>query len=149
MFCLTIHLLLSRCQSDLKIGYLDDVTLGGRLESVTDEVEQLRLGAMDMGLVLNEGKCEVIAASSNLVLPPSFSHFTLVNTQDATLLGSPLLQGAVMDKTLGNHVASLRTASTRLCSLQSHDALGILKHSACQNSSTISEVHSVPTIQLY
>ena len=33
-----------------------------------------------------------------------------------------------MDKMLGGHVTSLKTASTRLCSLQSHDALVILKH---------------------
>jgi len=96
---------------------------------VAEEIEQLRLDALDLRLKLNEWKCEVIASSTNITLPPALSQFKPVDTCEATLLGSPLLQGSAMNKILESHVTSLRTASERLCLLQSHDALVIIKHS--------------------
>lgn len=130
LFCLTIQPLLSDCRSELRIGYLDDITLGGEIQILGDEVEKLRAGAGELGLALNEGKCEIITTMSTVSsLPNNFSQFNIVSAEDATLLGSPLLDGAAMDKVLGKHIANLKTASSRLSFLQSHDALVILKHS--------------------
>ena len=35
LFCLTLHPVLSRCSSELRIAYLDDITLGGNLASLS------------------------------------------------------------------------------------------------------------------
>ena len=93
------------------------------------EVERLRIASERMGLALNESKCEIITHTTNLPLPASISRFTVTDMSAATLLGSPLLVGPAMDRTLESQVASLKTASSRLGLLQSHDALVILKHS--------------------
>jgi len=68
----TIQPLLSSLRSNLNIGYLDDVTLGGHLDVVTSDVaEIMRIGA-EMGLSLNISKCE-LTAHSNLQLNDSAS----------------------------------------------------------------------------
>ena len=69
LFCLAIHPLLTECTSELRIGYLDDITLGGETLSVANEIVRLRDGAAEMGLFLNERKCEVIAPVSISPLP--------------------------------------------------------------------------------
>jgi hypothetical protein len=129
LFCLAIQPLLSCCQSELKIGYLDDITLGGKRTSVVVDIESLRFEAEKMGLALNDRKCEVIATDSIHSLPTSLSQFALVHPLDSELLGSPLLQGQAMDRILDKHVTRLRITSERLGSLQSHDALMIIKYS--------------------
>ena len=56
LFCNTIHPLLSFFHSNLNIGYLDNVTLGGHLDVVASDVaEIMRIGA-EMGLSLNISK---------------------------------------------------------------------------------------------
>jgi hypothetical protein len=129
LFCLAIHPLLTHCGSELRIGYLDDLTFGGELPALAVEIGRLRIGAAALGLTLNDGKCEVISSAPNPVLPSSVSQFAMVNTSDATILGAPLLQEGAMDKALDLQVARLKLASTRLSCLQSHDALTILRYS--------------------
>ena len=129
LFSLAIHPLLTQAQSDLRIAYLDDVTLGGEAESVSTEVVKFRREAERLGLLLNETKCKVIASPTIQSLPEPISSFTRMSASEAILLGSALFQGPAMDKSLGDRVASLRLASERLKSLQAHDALVILKHS--------------------
>jgi len=47
-FCNTIHPLLSSLRSNLNIGYLDDVTLGGHRDVLASDVAIMRIGA-EMG----------------------------------------------------------------------------------------------------
>ena len=61
LFCLTIQPLLQTLISPLKAGFLDDITLGGRTESLNKDVEAVMIGGKDLGLQLNVTKCEVIA----------------------------------------------------------------------------------------
>ena len=60
LFCLSIHPLLLSIQSELVSGYLDDIGIGGDVDSVTSDIARLKLGANSIGLSLNESKSEVI-----------------------------------------------------------------------------------------
>ena len=107
-------------------------------------------GAMDLRLVLNERKCEVISASSDLCLPSSFTQFTSVTPQSATLLGSPVLcKGRQWMRHRGNtwtvwELLQLDFVYFNLMMLSlSWNILSVY-----QNSSTTSEAPSVRIIQL-
>jgi len=129
LFCMTMHPVLSQCDAEIRIGYLDDVTLGGSISSLSQNVEYLKEASLSLGLVLNNNKCEFISNSIPQSLPSALQNFLYVNTSDAILLGSPILRGAATQKVLGDRVESLKVAADRLKLLQAHDALTILKHS--------------------
>jgi len=50
-------------QSDLTVGYQDDITLGGPVQTVAQDVHRIAEHGSRMGLVLNASKCELIADS--------------------------------------------------------------------------------------
>ncbi|KMS64974.1 hypothetical protein BVRB_040730, partial [Beta vulgaris subsp. vulgaris] len=47
LFCLSIHPLLMSLSSDLIVGFLDDITLGGSQDSVSDDVRAIMAGGLD------------------------------------------------------------------------------------------------------
>ena len=51
LFCLTIHPLLMSFKSELRIGFLDDVTLGGPEEVVSEDLTQIEAEAAKLGLI--------------------------------------------------------------------------------------------------
>ena len=61
LFCLGIQPILSAAKSDLTLGYMDDVTLGGPLDRVSTDVDMFRMEGAAIGLMLNEDKCEIIS----------------------------------------------------------------------------------------
>ena len=129
LFCLTVQPLLTLCDTELKIGYLDDFTLGDQPLKVATELARLEERALDLGLSININKCEVISASSSSDLPVSLKRFKRVSVAQGCLLGSPLSEGVAMDEALNSRIEALQVASTRLRLLQAHDALIILKFS--------------------
>jgi len=134
LFCMTLHPVLSQCDAEIRIGYLDDVTLGGSISLISQNVEYLKEASLNLGLVLNDNKCEIISNSIPQTLPSSVKDFLYVHSSDAVLLGSPLLRGAATQKVLGDRVESLKVAADRLEWLQAHDALTILKHTLSRPS---------------
>ena len=70
LFCLTIQPLLSSLQSSLTIGFMDDVTLGGRVDVVANDIQHINCFGAILGLNLNITKCELISSS---VVTPLFS----------------------------------------------------------------------------
>ena len=60
LFCITIQPILERLCSELIIGYLDDITLGGDVKSVSDDFDVIRSEGERLGLTLNIAKCELI-----------------------------------------------------------------------------------------
>lgn len=96
---------------------------------MANEVDQLRSDAARIGLSLNEGKCELISANILTSVPKQLSGFRRVLVQEATMLGAPLGDGPAMEEVWGKHKDNLDRAASRLCSLNSHDALVILKNS--------------------
>jgi hypothetical protein len=129
LFSLTIHLLLVNCTSELRIGYLDDITLGGLSTVVASDILRLQDDALALGLELNESKSEYITTDHNRVPPTEVINFVRVSPADAMLLGSPLSTSDALTTTLNKRLNDLQTSTKRLRLLHSHDALVILKHS--------------------
>ena len=129
LFCAVIHPLLTNCKAELRIGFLDDITIGGEVETVAADVDSLRMRASNLGLQLNVQKCEAIGSTPPLCLPDSLAGFRVLGAADASLLGSPLLPGPATDACLSSHTDTLKLAAERLPWLQAHDALVLLRHS--------------------
>jgi hypothetical protein len=58
LFCLAIHPLLVRLKSELRIGFLDNITLGGPERVVSDDITTIESEAAKLDLQLNKKKCE-------------------------------------------------------------------------------------------
>lgn len=91
LFCLTIHEVTQGLKSEFCVLYLDDLSLGGNVETLMDDLQTVRV-LESYGLSLNTSKSEVITDSS-----ATFSLFTsslpnsiCVHPSSASLLGSPL-----------------------------------------------------------
>lgn len=126
LFCLVIHPLLCSLSAKLKIGYLDDITLGGSTGSVNGDVASILSAGSKLGLQLNKAKCEVISRSAipTGLLLSQFSHLSPV---EATLLGAPLIDGVALDEALLDSRAKFVDVADRLSRVSAHDALVLLK----------------------
>ena len=88
LFYFTIHPMLQSLASDIVIGYLDDITLGGDEPVLAADVAQIQTQGEAVGLKLNINKCEFISDSGT----PStslFQDFVHLPLGSATLLGGP------------------------------------------------------------
>ena len=128
LFCETLQPLLMSLKSALKIGYMDDLTLGGDETRVAADVETVRRRGEEIGLRLNESKCEFIS-NSGLSTQPIFQNFIHFDTAQASLLGAPITTGSAMDSLLTSRCDDLSRGIERLRLISAHDALLILKAS--------------------
>ena len=94
LFCLTTMEIMEQLRSELIIFYiyLDDGTLGGSVEDITQDLQIVEREAGKLGLQLNHAKSEIIihdhrAVSSMLEAVPDLYP---VRPELATLLGCPL-----------------------------------------------------------
>src|SRR4029077_16482569 len=94
LFSLTIHPLLVSLSSELVFGYLDDVSIGGKEDTVERDVTKVFEAGVDLGLHINAIKCELITGDV-LSVPsaPILQSFTRTLISDVVLLGSPLFKG--------------------------------------------------------
>ena len=107
---------------------MDDVTLGGPESQVAHDVETIRRKGKEIGLMLNDKKCEFIsntAVSFNL----AFRNFAHLSTDEAELLSAPLTARTDMDTAFSRRCDDLARAATRLGSIAAHDALVLLRAS--------------------
>ena len=65
LFCITTHKALQSINSAFISGYLDDVGVGGNVQSVIEDIQQLELEANELGLRLNYSKCEIIGLDTH------------------------------------------------------------------------------------
>ena len=128
LFCETIHPLLTSLSSELEIGYMDDLTLGGDEKQVASDVRTVETRGQEFGLKLNMKKCEFISASG-LSTESIFSDFIHLDVQNASLLGAPLTVGQAMNSMLTSRCEDLARAVSRLKLLTAHDALILLRAS--------------------
>ena len=128
LFCLVLQPALTQLCSSLKVGYLDDVTLGGDAAQVAEDVASIKRFSASVGLELNMCKCEVIChrpqEAENLL--QQFPDMVVVVPECATLLGAPLHPAAVAPM-LDVKLNFLTRIRNRLVTLQSHEALYLLK----------------------
>ena len=131
LFCIALHPLLSSLKSSLNIGYMDDVTLGGHEDVVEKDVAFLSESGASIGLHLNINKCELIHAGDYIPGTSNLRSFQSVSLSKATLLGAPLLTGHGLDDALDDCCTDLSSAINRLKSIESHDALILLRSCFC------------------
>jgi len=105
------------------MGYLDDVTLGGSVDSVSCDVAEIRRVGSKMGLVLNPSKCELIAPKETTVTDPFLQSFITTEIDNACLIGAPLFPGPALEKTWSDRCDDLSKAVDRLAKFGSQDAL--------------------------
>ena len=128
LFCLAIHPMLTSLSSQLVLGYLDDITLGGNETQLELDVQKVRSQGELLGLKLNESKCEF----ANYQGTPSsefFTNFIHLFPSNTSLLGAPLTTGIAMDHALQERCNDLRRVIDRLKLVSAHDALIILRSS--------------------
>ena len=117
-------------KSEYKVFYLDDGTLGGRVNSVLEDLQLVECLAPELGLQLNHKKTEVIgqaqAVEEVLFSAPDLQ---VVPMEEAELLGSPIGEVKSIDKALAQKLEALKTMGNRLQHLHRHDALLLLHHS--------------------
>ena len=134
LFCLTLNPVITDCSSELRIAYLDDVSLGGDLSTLESDVQLIKARGLKLGLELNKSdhclnKCEIIVSHTSTPVPQALAPFSRIKIDDAVLLGSALSSSLSLDDILTKRLASFKTAAVRLRLLHAHDALLILKHS--------------------
>ena len=93
LFCNSVHPLLTSLNSDLTLGYLDDLTLAGSEQTVVSDVHRVMETGGKMGLHLYPSKCEVISHPGSAFTDPVLQSFTPVRVDEAVLLGAPLFPG--------------------------------------------------------
>jgi len=113
--------------SELVVGYMDDVTVGGTGKDVTEDVRRFRQEGERIGLMLNCAKSEVITSQPQI--PDEVKSFKRMEPTSASLLGAPIMEGSELDQTLQHRNADLRRAVDRLRSLPSHDSLVLIRSS--------------------
>lgn len=114
-------------QADLKLGYLDDVSLGGPAETVASDVAEIVNAGSKIGLSLNVAKCELIAHPDLVVNDTLLQSFQRVEISNTTLLGAPLLEGSALDHAWDKRCEDLARAVDRLDAIGSQDGLILLR----------------------
>ena len=99
LFCLAIHRLIQSLSSELVIGYMDDITLGGPIDIVANDVTSLKDKGISFGVHLNTGKCESITKTASVSFAP-LTDFLQLDIRNSLLLGAPLSISSAMDTSL-------------------------------------------------
>ena len=128
LFCLVLQPIISSLDCPLRVGYMDDLTLGGPILDIASAVESIVAEGSLIGLKLNPSKCELIGRHDSLEsLPSTLTDFKRIDSEFACLLGAPLSTGKAMDFALTAKCDSLDRVMGRLSLLSSQDALFILR----------------------
>ena len=100
-FCESIQPILNELDSDLKIGFIDDLSMSSDLLTLAKDVETIMKAETSTGLKLNTAKCEIIMDDfTNLDFVPIFNDFIRVPEDKMTLLGAPIPQWEALDEAL-------------------------------------------------
>ena len=125
-FCLALQPVPVKLQSNLRIGYLDDLTLGGSKETVAADVQLLETESKNLGLFLNRSrpKCEIACHDIRMTIDDqAFHDFTNMSFEKMTLLCAPLVPGRAVDMVLQSKANDLERAIRRLSILHTHMTL--------------------------
>ena len=106
--------MLSSLEASLKLGYLDDVNLGGTVKAVASDVAEIIRAGSEIGLSLNVSKCELIAHKDFQVDDALLQSLHRVEFEDASLLGAPLFPGVALDTAWDDRCEDLAIAVDRL-----------------------------------
>ena len=115
-------------RSELVVGYIDEITIGGRISTVDEDVTIIKRNEPSLGLHLSITKCELIS-SVMPVQSQSLNEFIAILPPDATLLGASLFPGVLQDAALNKKLGEFKRLSN-IKIINAHDALLILKASS-------------------
>ena len=129
LFALTTRDLTLSCKSPLNVWYLDDVVMGGQLQSVKEDLKKIVDSKKSLGLTVKLSKCELMLIDSQSVIDSAreFPGIKVIQPEDLTLLGAPVLPCA-NEKVLSAKLDTLKTLTDHLKLLHEHDALYLLKN---------------------
>ena len=130
LFCLSTRNLAKDLFSELNIWYLDDGLIGGRSEHLLNDLSTIRSRAADLGLVLNDSKCEII--SNDVIVIDEFRreapNILSTRCEEALFLGAPIGDQASVTKSLDKKLIEFKRLCGRLQVLNSHDAFFLLRN---------------------
>ena len=132
LLCLTLHQFLVGLKFPFHVGYLDDVSLGGPVESLVGHISIIK-EAVNIGLILNSEKSEVIGGVSDgvdqltcsSVLPGAQS----ILPSSVCFLGSPIGDINHISSLICEKIGFLRQLDERLCLFSLHDSILLLHNS--------------------
>ena len=130
LFCLTINPIVPELNSEFRLLYLDDATLGGSLDDIVHDFKRISKFAANLGLHPIRSKSEVICKDHSTLeaLLIEIPGLSVVHPDFATLLGSPIGSREGVDKEIKIQLEALRTMGERLRHLRTHDAFSLLRH---------------------
>jgi len=116
--------------SELVLGFLDDVAIGGEAACVLEDFVQLEVAAKKIGLEMNHNKCEIVghSAVSRSLFASRGINLPETNADQVIFLGSPLSAGQHLDIMLESKHQELQRLSKRLELMPSHDSLYLLRN---------------------
>ena len=128
-FCCSIHPLLKRLVAELRLGFMNDITLAGKSSTVAQDISFIKEAGAQLGLRLNVSKCEIISKNTTKQFESSaFEGFQRIELDHLCLLGAPILREPATDNCLREKCVELNKGISRLSMLQAHDAMIILKN---------------------
>ena len=63
-FCCSIHLLLKRLVAELRLGFMDDISLAGKSSIVDQDINFIKEAGAQLGMRLNASECEIICKNT-------------------------------------------------------------------------------------
>ena len=131
LFCLGIHQMCTQLEAEISLFYLDDGTLGGKVDDLMHDLNVVEREGAEIGLQLNREKSEIVCAHPDTVnsILPSLQGAQVVEPAMASLLGSSIGDVSSVSDVLRSKTNMLKKMGERLKKLSAHDAILLLKHS--------------------
>ncbi len=135
LFSLGVDSAAKAANSELNVWYLDDATLGGSVEDVLADLNNIIRDLGDAGLEVNDRKCELIllnhtpeeVGNTDALFKEVLPGFRCPPEHQQMLLGSPLTPAAITPALTGK-AEELHRLLRRLLHIDAHTALALLKN---------------------
>ncbi|XP_061723449.1 uncharacterized protein LOC133529685 [Cydia pomonella] len=131
LFCLAIHKSITTLNSPLNVWYLDDGVIGGRPETIIEDLKNLIPTFKELGLEVNPTKCELfcgsMSESSFSALQTLLPGIKRLDKASLSLLGAPIFPEGV-SAALRTKKDALVAARNHLTNLSSHVSMTLLRH---------------------
>jgi hypothetical protein len=129
-YCTSTQKLISKLKTEYGQWYLDDGSLGGKVDDLMLAFLSLKSEAAKIGLHVNVKKCELITADQSVIhkflsIAPDIA---IVDPDAAVLLGAPVGGQQSIDQMLEKKLTELQRLSHRLKGLKAHDAFYLLRN---------------------
>ena len=66
LFCFSIYQTQSQLQSELRLLYVDNITIGGSLKKLLHDLQVIEKGSQDLGMTLNHYKSKIVCGEPTI-----------------------------------------------------------------------------------